>query len=167
MSRKQKNWYAIYVKSRAEKKVAVELEYAGIDYYLPLIKKLKQWSDRRKWVEEPLFRSYIFVHVDNTKFYEVTKVPGVVRYVTFEREAVSIPKSQIVAIKYYLAETDPENISELDWKVGKNVEVISGSMTGLQGQLLELHGKHKVRVEIESVGGSIIISIPKSKLQII
>jgi len=167
MNKSQKKWFAIYVKSRAEKKVALELEYNDISHYLPLIKRLKIWSDRKKWVEEPLFRSYIFVHVDTTDFYNVVKTTGVVKYVSFEGEAVPIPELQINAIKYYLEETDPESKEDLEWEAGKSVEVILGSMTGLKGLLVEAQGKHKVKVEIEGVGSSILINIPKSKLRIV
>lgn len=167
MSNSNSKWFAIYVRSRAERKVALELKYNEIDYYLPLVKRLKQWSDRKKWIEEPLFRSYIFVNVDEQDFHKVVRTQGVVKYVTFEGQAVSIPDSQIYAIRYYLEETDPENIEEVDWKVGKRVEIISGSMTGLIGELLEVQGRHKVKVEIEAVGSSLMINIPKSKLRIL
>lgn len=167
MSKSEKSWYAVYVKSRTEKKVALEFMYDEIDYYLPLIKRLKQWSDRKKWVEEPLFRSYIFVNIEQKDYYKVLQVQGAVKYISFEGQAVPIPEPQINAIKYYLEETDPENIDDTSWKKGQKVEVISGSMTGLLGQLLEFRGKHMVKVEIETVGSTLLIHIPKSKLRII
>jgi len=160
----ENNWYAVYVKSRTEKKVAIEFEYTGIDYYLPLVKKLKQWSDRKKWIEEPLFRSYIFVNIGQKQYYEVLQTPNVVKYVSFEGKAVPIRKEQIEAVKYYLNEKDPENIDNQVWEEGQKVEIITGSMAGLQGELIEVKGKKKVKVEIEVVGKTLIIQIPKSKL---
>ena len=59
----ERKWYAIYTKPRWEKKLAEKLEEKRIDHYLPMVKTLKLWSDRKKWVNEPLFKSYIFVHV--------------------------------------------------------------------------------------------------------
>ena len=56
-------WHAIYVHSRAEKKVHVELTLKGIESFLPLHRKLRQWSDRKKWVEIPLISGYVFVHI--------------------------------------------------------------------------------------------------------
>lgn len=167
MNKSKKSWYAIYVKSRTEKKIALEFEYEDIDHYLPLIKRLKQWSDRKKWVEEPLFRSYIFVSIEQKDYYKVLQVQGAVKYISFEGHAVAIPEPQINAIKYYLEETDPDNIDDTNWKKGKKVEVISGSMTGLSGELFEIRGKHKVKVEIEAVGQTLIIDIPKSKLRLL
>lgn len=167
MSKTVTSWYAVYVKSRTEKKVALEFEIDSIDYYLPLVKRLKQWSDRKKWIDEPLFRSYIFVNIEQRDYFKVLQVPGAVKYITFEGHAVPIPIAQINAIKYYLEENDPENIDSSKWQKGIKVEVITGSMAGLCGELIEMRGKSKVKVEIEAIGSTLVIHIPKSKLKIL
>lgn len=162
----EKKWYAIYVKSRTEKKVAAELEAEALDFYLPLEKRLKQWSDRRKWVEEPLFRSYIFVHIEAQDYYRAL-VRGTVKYVSFEGKAAPVPPQQIEAIKVYLNEKEPIHEADEDWETGKEVEVIAGKLTGLKGLLLEARGKTRVKVEIEVVGSAIILQISKSKLRLL
>jgi len=162
-----KTWYAIYVKSRTEKKVASLLEENGISFFLPLIRVLKQWSDRKKWIDEPLFKSYVFVNIEEKQYYEVLQVPGVVRYITFERKAVPIREQQIEAIKYFLNEKEPEFDAEQKWEKGQQVEVISGSMTGLIGQLVDVKGKHKVSITIDAINRTLLIQIPKTKLRII
>ena len=167
MNTSSTSWYAVYVKSRAEKKIALDFEYENINFYLPLVKKLKLWSDRKKWVEEPLFRSYIFVNIEQQDYYKVLQVPGTVKYITFEGSAVAIPNAQINAIKYFLEENDPENIDSSKWQKGIKVEVITGSMLGLKGELIEVQGKNKVQVEIEAIGSYLLIQIPKSKLKIL
>ena len=164
--RKEKTWYALYVKSRTEKKVALELEGTGIEFYLPLEKRLKQWSDRKKWVEEPLFRSYIFVHIGPKEYYKVLQTRGAVKYVSFEGKAVPVPPQQIDAIKIYLEEKDPEINADQVWEVGKEVEVMSGKLTGLKGKLIKVNGKNRVKVEIEVVGSAIILNIPRKHLRI-
>lgn len=163
----EKIWYAVYVKSRSEKRVAAEFDAYGIEYYLPLIKKLKTWSDRKKMIEEPLFRSYIFVHIEQKDYYKVVYTFNVLKYISFEGRAVPIRPQQIEAIKYYLNEKDPENIENQKWEEGRKVEVISGSMAGLHGELIEIRGKNKVKVEIEVVGKTLVIQIPKNKLQFV
>lgn len=163
----EKSWYALYVRSRTERKVSSELSYHGIEHYLPLQKVLKQWSDRKKWVEEPLFRSYIFVNIEPADYYRVLNVFGAVKYITFEGKAVAVPNHQIEAIRYYLNEKDPEKLDDLVWEKGQKVEVITGSLTGLVGELVEVKGKHKVQVEIEAVGSAILLQIPKSKLRVL
>jgi len=162
-----KIWFAIYVKSKNEKKVASRLEEQQIEHYLPLVRILKQWTDRKKWVEEPLFRSYIFVHINQSQYFKVLQIIGVVRYITFESKAVPVPSQQIEAIKIYLNESEPESIDESDWIKGQLVEIISGSMRGLTGQLMEFKGKHKVSIRIDAVNRYILVQIPKNKIRVI
>ncbi|MBU3928152.1 MAG: UpxY family transcription antiterminator [Bacteroidetes bacterium] len=167
MIESNKNWYAIYVKSRSEKKVAIELDAAGIDYYLPIIRVLKTWSDRKKWIEEPLFKSYIFVNIDQSEFYKAINIPNSVRYISFEGKAVVIPPQQIEAIKYFLEEINPPQVDEMEMKKGMKVEIILGNLTGLKGELIELNGKERVKIRIDVVNKSITLQIPKNKLKVI
>jgi transcription antitermination factor NusG len=162
-----KSWFAVYVKSRTEKKVAAEFQKLGIEYFLPIVKELRQWSDRKKWVEVPLFRSYVFVHIGLKDYFRVLQVNGASRYITFEGKAVAIPNQQIEAVRYFLNGKDQDLIDETSWKKGRKVEIISGSLTGLSGELVEVKGKHKVKVEIEAVGSSILIEIKKNKLMML
>ncbi len=163
----EKKWYALYVKSRAEKKVALELEANNVEYYLPLKKVLRQWSDRKKWVELPLFNSYIFVLVDEKDYYKALYVPGALYYVRFEKKPVVVPKVQIEAIKYFLKENEPVILDVSEMKEGQKVEVIEGKLIGLNGVLVQVKNKKRVKVEIEVVNGSIYLQIPRNKLRII
>jgi transcription antitermination factor NusG len=165
--KENKVWYAVYCRSKAEKKAALELKLKGIDHYLPLVKRLKQWSDRKKWVEEPLFRSYIFVQILQKEYYEVLKNPHLVRYVTFEGKAVPIPEKQIEAIKLYLGETEPVSIDEIELLKGQKIEIIEGELIGLRGELIDVKGKQRVKVQIEVVGKSVVVHVPKSKLRVL
>ena len=95
-SKINKSWYAIYVKSRHEKSVHAELQQKGIESSLPLISVTRQWSDRRKKVEVPLFRGYVFVkiNINNVKF-PVLTTRGVVKFVVFNKMTVPIPEEQM------------------------------------------------------------------------
>ncbi|NOX47511.1 MAG: UpxY family transcription antiterminator [Chlorobi bacterium] len=162
-----KSWYALYTKPRNEKKTFGSLSEVGIEAYLPLIKTLKQWSDRKKWVEEPLFRSYIFVHIEKSEYFNVLNINGIVRYITFEGKAVAIPENQIQAIKQYVGK-DFEPLDDIkEFNVGDKVEVIKGSLMGLQGRLISIKNKQKVKIEIEAISQSVYLSVPKSFLEII
>ncbi len=162
-----KIWYAIYTKSRNEKKVNQLIEESGIESYIPLVKTLKQWSDRKKWVNEPLFKSYLFVHINPGDYYNVLNIPGVVKYISFESKAVAVPEKQILAIRQFL-NNEEDNSSTLEqFELGDKIEIIKGSLMGLHGHLLQIQGKQKVKIEIESVGGSVVLTIPKSFLRTI
>jgi transcriptional antiterminator RfaH len=161
------NWYAIYTNPRAEKKAHAELVGKGIDSYLPLQRTLKLWSDRKKWVEEPLFRSYLFVNIDQSRYFDVLNTQGVVRYITFEGKAVPVPEHQIEAIRFYLSNEDLPREQTGVFLPGKMVEVVKGPMRGLRGELVEVAGRHKVKVEISAIGQSIQVTIPSSHLSIL
>jgi transcription antitermination factor NusG len=162
-------WYAIYTRSRAEKKVNTELILTGIESYLPLRKTIRQWSDRKKMVEAPLFNSYVFVKVSEKEYLKVLNTDGVTRFITFEGLAVSIPEVQINAIKAYLEEPEPIEVNDdpLKMEPGQNIIVTRGPMKGLMGVLITIQGKNKVKVEIEAIGHSLIITIPPKNIEIV
>ena len=162
-----KTWYAVYTKSRNEKKVSELFQRDGIDHYLPLITRLRIWSDRKKQISEPLFSSYIFVFITEQEHLKVLQTPGVVRFVTFERKKVAVNPLQIEAIKLYV-ETGEEFVeNDANYSVGKKVKVSRGPMKGLEGKLVEILGKQRVKVEIEAIGQSVFIRIPKASLEVI
>jgi len=163
----EKSWFAVYSKPRFEKRAYSGLMEAGIDTFLPLIKTLKQWSDRKKWVEEPLFRSYLFVHIVKSDYFRVLNTSGVVRYIRFEGKAVPVPPQQILAIKQYLNSEEIIQESQTTFDIGDTVEVFRGELKGLTGNLVKIQGRQKVKIEIESIGQSIILTIPKSYLRIL
>lgn len=98
-------WYAVYTKSRTEKKVALRLKEVGIDAYCPVNKQEKKWSDRLKVTEEPLFRSYVFVNIDLEKqSAAVRRTLGVVNFVYWLNKPAVIQDDEIIAIQQFLSE---------------------------------------------------------------
>ena len=158
-------WYALYNRSRAEKQIHTLLLKAGIKPYLPIRKVLKYWSDRKKWVEEPLFSSYIFVQITEAEYFTVLNIPGAVRYVTFEGKAVPIPPQQIEAIKLFI-ETG-EELPEFDQNLSRGdiVDIIAGPMKGIEGEIVDFKGKRKVMIEINGLGRSVILDLPASQVK--
>ncbi|MBQ2498711.1 MAG: UpxY family transcription antiterminator [Bacteroidales bacterium] len=160
-------WYAVYVKSRYEKKTCKLLEDRHIEVYLPLLNRLKQWSDRKKMVEEPLFKSYIFVRTDLKNYYDILNTPGVVRFVGFEGRPAPVPDNQIMAVRQFVGDYD--GVLELDeiqsLHEGQLVEIVYGEMKGLVGRLVSFNGKQRLIVDIESVGRSIPINISRSQVR--
>lgn len=163
----EKKWYALYVRSRAEKKAFQLLHEAGFEAYLPLIMRVKQWSDRKKKVEEPLFRSYVFVHSFDKDRYNILNVAGVVKFITFEKnsEPAAVPDNQIIAIKNYLEEFDGEESLSDELFEGELVRIKSGQMQGLVGRLAEIRGKTRLIVHIEVVGQYIPVNVTRSKVE--
>lgn len=161
----EKKWYALYTRSKTEKKVYDELVFAGFESYLPLITRIKQWSDRKKKVIEPLFRSYIFVHIQVKDLYNVLALPGAMRFITFEKKAVPIPPEQIEAIRYYLNEKEFVPDDSIPLNEGQLVRVKHGQMEGLIGRLIRYQGKFRLVIRIEAIGKSITLTIPRTLIE--
>ena len=159
----EKLWYAVYVRSRAEKKVFTELQIAEIETFLPTIIRWRQWSDRLKKVEEPLFRGYVFVHIEEREYFKVLQTPNVVKFISFEGKAVPIPPAQIEAIKHFLK--DPEEIDLPELNEGQLVRIKSGSMMGISGRMIKYKNKHRIWIMIDAVGQYVHLNIPRSKVE--
>jgi len=159
MNRHTANWYAFYTKPRAEKIVHEELGYKGIESYLPLIKTLKQWSDRKKWVKEPLFKSYVFVKLTTQDYYNVLNISGVVRCIHFSGKPTPIPENQIDLVRKLLSKDFVFEIVTERIKVGEEVEIILGSFMGFRGRLVAEKGKRRVAVALEQLGCTVLINI--------
>ena len=146
-------WYAIYTRSRSENKLYSELEKKGIEAYLPLKKELRVWSDRKKWVETPLFSSYVFVRVSEREYYDAISSHWAVRYVCFESRAVAIPDSQIKSLKLFLEDTKRNvELTQNSLQKGDHLEVTLGPLKGVRGELLQLRGQHRIVLRFISLG---------------
>jgi transcription antitermination factor NusG len=152
-------WYAMYTKSRHEKKVMDLLQEKGIEAYVPLRKVLKQWSDRRKWVEEPLIRSYCFVRVNRKDYFEALNTHGAVRYVFFSGKPAPIPNRQIDTLRAVTgADVEVECLTGI-FTPGRIVRVTAGALCGLTGELISISGKKKVIIRIDHLEQVITVAI--------
>ncbi|MCF8331495.1 MAG: UpxY family transcription antiterminator [Bacteroidales bacterium] len=162
----ENRWYVIYTKSRQEKYVAKWLIEKGISYYLPLHKKVRQWKDRRKWVEVPLINSYIFVRVrDDREYIEILQTDGVVSFITFEGKPATVPEQQIDAIKLLLAGEADLDVTSGNFEKGDEIEVKAGPLKGLQGELINVKNKRKVIVRIEHIRQALLVDIDMKYLE--
>lgn len=161
-------WHALYVKSRAEKKALNDLQTKNIEAFLPLQKKLRQWSDRKKWVEMPLIPGYLFVKVSRKEYDLALQSTHIVTYVRFEGTAAIIPERQIDYLKLLLKQDnlDIEIVSE-KLEPGQTIEVIAGPLIGLRGKLIKRHGKNTVAIELENIGHSALVEISVTDITLI
>jgi transcription antitermination factor NusG len=153
-------WHAVYVKSRTEKKAQAELQLQEIETFLPLQRKLRQWSDRKKWVEMPLISGYLFVRSSRKEYDLILQSNYVVCYVRFEVKAAIIPDSQIEYLKLMLKQGSQDiEVTQEKIEPGQLIEVVAGPFIGLQGKLLKIKGKNKVAIELEQLGYSAMVEI--------
>ncbi len=146
-----KSWYAVYTRSRAEKRVAAELEESKIETYLPLYKTIRQWSDRRKKVNLPLIRGYLFVHIKGREYFEVLKNEGVVSFVKFLGKPTSIPEWQIQNLKILLGSGEQFEIEMTDFSEGDFVQITAGVLKGLKGKIVNLRRKKKLLISLDAL----------------
>ena len=160
-----KAWYVVYTRSRAEKKVLADLAAQNIEYFLPLQKKLRRWKDRKKWVEMPLIPSYCFVRITRKEYDHVLQTDNVVCFITFEGKAAIVPDQQIDAMKKMMKQTDFEVLVTPDnFKHGKKVEIITGPLVGVQGELVKFKSKNRFIVRIEQIDTVFSVEVPAEKI---
>ena len=167
LEKNKARWFAVYTKSRAEKKVAEQIAKYGYNVYLPLKKEVRQWKDRLKKVEVPLFNSYVFVKVDDKEYYEIPKlINGFVKYVTIGGQRVAVREKEISAIKKML-DFSAENIdvSNEEYKINQRVKISSGKLKGFEGKLVEFRGKAKIAIRIDSLKMNLLIEINKNSIK--
>lgn len=158
-------WHVIYTRARSEKKANERLTKMGITTYLPLHKVRKQWSDRKKWVHEPLFRSYLFVKITRHEYTEVLMVPGVVKYVYFEGKPAIVPDKQIEDLKRLVEHQIPmQQMSPIVHK-GDRVRVIAGPMMDVEGILHDTQGEKKVIIQINGLDQALAITVPLTDIE--
>jgi transcription antitermination factor NusG len=164
-NKEEDKWYALYTRPRAEKQVYNRLIENGVVTFLPLQKTYRMWSDRKKLVEKPLLSSYIFVKTKSKHFPEVYKTQGIVKFVTFEGHPASIPQKQIDNLRLLINSDEEIEVSSEKFAQGDNVEVVSGSLVGLTGELIKIGSKNRVVVRIDRLDQNLILKIPKTFLK--
>ena len=151
IDKKVKKWYAVYTRSRAEKKVASELEENLIEAYLPLYKTIRQWSDRKKKVDLPLIRGYLFVHIKGKEYFDVLKIQGVVAFVKFLGKPTSIPAWQIQNLRILLGSGEQFEVAVSGLNEGDLIEITAGVLKGLKGRIVNLRRKKKLLISLDAL----------------
>ena len=145
------NWYALYTKPRWEKKVADRLEEQGIECYCPVITEVKQWSDRKKKVTSPLFKSYVFVRLSEKERSKVFDTPGVVQYIFWLGKPAVIQDNEIKTIKQWLEDDRVEDMEVGEISPGDRINISNGSFKGKEG-IVQNVGKKRIKLVLVSLG---------------
>ena len=162
----EKVWNAIYVNSRAEKKVTETLQAKNIEAYVPIIKTMKQWSDRKKMVELPLMNGYVFVKISSIDNDKVLQTKGVVNFVRSEGKIAVIRDLEINRLKQLVDlgyQLEAEAINRT-YKEGDKIKITSGALKGIEGYVVESKENRMIEVLLESIGQCIRVKLPKELL---
>lgn len=145
------NWYVLYTKPKWEKKVADKLNQIGVECYCPLITQVKQWSDRKKKIEVPLFNSYVFVQLEDNERNSVFEVSGVVRYLFWLGKPAIVKDGEIDIIKTSLKSPNISDISVTAIQVGDRIKLETGAFSNQDAIVQEVSNTHYILV-LESLG---------------
>lgn len=156
-------WYALYTKPCWEKKVAGLMAVHAIEHYCPLQKIQRKWSDRKKIIMEPLFKSYVFVRINEKQQTEVRQVSGVVSIVQYLGKPAIIRDDEIDTIRQFLNEYRNIRLERMEFNVNDRVKVVSGPFMQMEGNVLEVKNK-TVKVLLPSLGFLMVAEIEKTNL---
>ncbi len=159
-------WYVVYTKPRWEKKVFKHFSEKGMESYCPLNKVRKKWSDRIKTVEEPLFKSYVFVRVAEDEHLKVRMTQGVVNFVYWQGKPAIVRDNEIEVIRKFLNEYKEVQAMPLELRPDMSVKIRRGVFMDKEATVIKVQG-NKVQVNIESIGYSLVASVDKSNLAMI
>jgi len=155
-------WYALYTRPRWEKKVADLLEIKQIENYCPLQKIERNWSDRKKIILEPLFKSYVMVRLAPKAHIPVLQTDGVLGFVTFQGKPAVIRDIEVETVKQFLKDYENIQVERIDVNINDEVTIINGPLMQQKGQVQEVGG-NMVKVMLPSLGFA-LVAIDKSNL---
>ncbi len=156
-------WHVLYVKSRWEKKVFESLKDISLEPFLPQVKTVRQWSDRKKTILRPLFPSYIFVNINSSlEFHKALSVDGASAYIRFGKEYALVTEKEINQIKFLMGD---ENIIDIETnialpKVGQTKKITYGPLNGLNCEIIKVDNHNKIIVRIDSLQQNIVATLP-------
>ena len=160
-----KKWIAVYTKSRHEQIVINELSKKDIESFCPMFKERRQWSDRKKWVHFPLFRSYVFARIHLKENIFVLQTIGVNKIVKFQNKISIIPDQVINDIKNIV--DGGYKIQQVDYFVkGDEVSVVSGPLKGVNGIIQDLKGDNRLIMKVEAIRQAFSIEISSEQLKL-
>jgi transcription antitermination factor NusG len=166
MPESKKSWYVVYTKPRWEKKVYALLTDKNIEAYCPLNKVRKKWSDRIKWVEDPLFKSYVFVNVSETEHTQVRMIAGVVNFVYWLGKPAIVKNKEIEVIRKFLNDYEEVWTEQVDLRRDATVMIRRGAFMNKEGRVVKIVN-NKFRVLIESIGYALVAVVAKSNVEVI
>ena len=155
-------WYPVYTHPRAEKKAYQALLSKGVETYLPLKRQLKQWSDRKKWIDEPFIKSYLFVCIAEHEQAEILMTRGITRFIYFGGKIASMPDRQIDDLKLLMTSSFELEITEENLLPGEKIIIKAGPLKGMTGEIISYRSQKQLALRLENLGYSVIIHVAAS-----
>lgn len=166
LDKEEAKWFAIYTNYKREKLVKQMLDQKEVECYLPIRKVVKQWSKKRRTMELPLISCYIFAKITAEQYITVLETEYVLKFVRIGRDLIAIPEEEIQIIKNILSEeVDFEINNMLPLEKGDAIEIVSGSLSGIKGKLVEVEGKNRVLITLDHLQHTFTLSLDKNLIK--
>lgn len=162
----EKKWYAVYTRPRWEKKVADGLSKKGVEHYCPLNRVVRQWSDRKKTVDEPLFSAYVFVHATASEHTAIRQVDGVINLVYWLGNPAVILDEEIEAIRQFVQQHTSVQLEKAAVNVSDRVRITDGVLMHREGDVLEVKSK-TVKLFLPSLGYTVVAEVGRNKIEVL
>lgn len=162
----QKKWFAVYTRPRWEKKVAEILTRKKIENYCPINKVVRQWSDRKKTVHEPLFTSYVFVRISEKEIIPLKKTDGVINLVYWLGKPAVIRDPEIEMIKRFLSEHNNVKLEKTHVSANDTIRILGGPLMEQEGKVLSV-GRRSVKILLPSLGYLMFVEVETSNVEVI
>lgn len=161
----EQDWLVLYTRPQHEKKVAEQLRKLNVDFFLPTIKTLKNWCDRKKYVNVPLFPSYVFVKVKNLQaYYNSLNIEGALSYIKIGNQIARVRESIIEDIRLIVNNGRDIEISSEYFRSGTRLLIKEGPFTGFCCEIIQYRGSQKMLVRVDHLGQSILLNLPFENL---
>lgn len=158
-------WFVVYTKTNAEKRVQERLQSVGFEVYLPLLESLRQWSDRKKKVKLPLIRSVVFVRCTRTALNGVYTVSGVQGVLKHLGQPAVVRPAEIQNLQLLLQESSAVSLASERIVPGSPVVVTAGPFKGMQATAVEELNAYRLQISLEALGVAYQVSVPKQFVQ--
>jgi transcription antitermination factor NusG len=162
----EQKWYAVYTKPRWEKKVAESLTKRKFDTYCPLNTVVRQWSDRKKKISEPLFTSYVFVRAIENQHTELKQINGIINLVYWLNKPAVIKDREIEVMRDFLEEYKNVRLEKTNVNVNDMVRVIRGPLMEYEGNVISIKS-NSVKIVLPSLGFLMVAEVEKTNIEVI
>lgn len=161
-----RKWHAVYTKPRWEKKVFALLEEKGIQSYCPLNKIRKRWSDRYKIVNEPLFKSYLFVNIKEDEINTVRMCSGVVNFVYWNHQPAIIREKEINIIRKFLNDYEFVSAEPIQLIANQRIQIMNGVLMDNEAIVIRSE-RNKVYAVLENLGYKLTVTFKKNEIKVL
>lgn len=160
-------WFAVYTLPRLEKTVHIRIMDLGVESFLPTRKVIKKWSDRTKEIHEPIFPNYVFVKISLQRRFELYKIPGLVKFISFEGQPAQITDKVIECIKNIVSSNCNITCESYSGKIEDKVLVKTGQFAGFEGIVSKHNGRSRLIIQIEALKQLVVVDIPAENVLVV